>query len=70
MTARYVVHETDCPDAAPDRVRWVCDLGHWFAWELPAGMSDRCPVVIHDAESDGRCYGTLRRPDCVCEVAR
>lgn len=62
------VHDEACYESAPDprEIEWVCDEGHWLAWEIPAGQTSRCPVIFHDKDSDGRCFGTLKRPDCLC----
>ena len=60
------VHFENCPEGSPDPVLWVCEFDHWLAWEIPPATGDRCPLILHDATSDGRCYGTLKRPECVC----
>lgn len=62
-------HWDNCPEGAPDPVRWVCEFDHWIAWDIPPAMGDRCPIVDHDANSDGRCYGRLSRPECICQEA-
>ena len=59
-------HYADCPEAADDQVRWLCTSGHWLAWEVPPNAGDRCPVIFHDNDNEGRCYGKLHIPECRC----
>lgn len=65
-------HFENCVEAAPNPAdtKWVCDQDHWLAWDIPPAMGDQCPVVLHQADADGRCVGRLSRPECICREGR
>jgi len=56
-------HNPQCPNYDSETTV-VCDQGHWLTLAL---RSDRCPVILHEADADGRCVGTMDLAICRCD---